>query len=298
MLEFQPFLIEHKEIIDQYVRPHGFYCSELTFTNMIIWGQDDKIQWAEQDDVLYVRLTFGSYPMFMFPPVMKDWDQDYKRALDGALEYFYAQGEFPRFRSVSGQFVPLFRKHAPQFTLSPERDTFDYVYRVEDLLNLAGRKYHSKRNHIHQFTSQYEFEYQELSPQDSEECMELYLSWLSEKDVLAPGILGEMNAIRFLLPNMDKLGVRGAGIRVGGKLVAFTIGEQINSDAAVIHIEKADASYMGLYAVINQQFVKNTWSHLSYINREEDMGILGMRKAKLSYRPAFMVEKFDAVLRP
>jgi hypothetical protein len=97
---------------------------------------------------------------------------------------------------------------------------------------------------------------------------------------------------------MRKLGVAGGSIYVGDKLVAFTMGEQVREDMAVIHIEKADASYVGLYAAINQQFVMHEWKDVVYVNREEDMGIPGMRKAKLSYHPAKLLEKFDAVRRP
>lgn len=299
MLTFQPFHIEDKPLIDAFVKPHGFQCSELTFTNMIMWGQDDKITWCAQDDVLYIRLQFGGkHPPFMFPPIPKDLDMDYEKAITPAVQYFHANGAEPRFRSVNGVFVDLFRKFCPQFTLSPDRNTFDYVYLAEDLINLSGRKYHGKRNHIHQFASQYSYEYRPLTVDMADDCMKLYLSWLQEKDIMEPGILGEMKAIQFLLPNLDELHIKGGTIFINGQLRAFTIGEQINADTALIHIEKADAAYIGLYALINQQFAEHTWSNMTYINREEDMGIPGMRKAKLSYRPVKLIEKFDAFLCP
>lgn len=299
MLEFIPFSLEHKPIIEQYIKPHGFSCSEFTFTNMIIWGQDGKIQWAQKDDVLYVRLQFGAQAApFMFPPIPKSFDQDYRQALDAAIAYFFKTGAQPRFRSVSGDFVARFEACMPQFSLVPDRNTFDYMYNAKDLITLSGRKLHAKRNHIHQFTSQYTFEYRPLTSHMQEECLALYMSWLGEKDIYQPGILGEMKAIQFLLPNMEKLGVLGGSIYINGKMAAFSLGEQINHNTAVIHIEKADASYIGLYALINQQFAQHTWSKMEFINREEDMGIPGMRKAKLSYRPVRLIEKFDAVLRP
>ncbi len=299
MLQFQPVRLDDKPIIDAYLKPHGFECSELTFTNFIIWGQDGKIQWAQENEVLYIRLQFAKkqHP-FMFPPIPKDFSMDYGIALQAAYEYFNAIGVAPRFRSVNGRFVELFHTHAPLFSLIPDRNTFDYVYHAEDLIALKGRKYHAKRNHINQFTSQYQFTYAPLTPERTKECMDLYMSWLQEKDINEPGILGEMKAISFLLPNMKALEVQGGCIYVGEKLVAFSLGERVKKDAAVIHIEKADASYTGLYAVINQQFAEHAWSDVTYINREEDMGIPGMRKAKLSYQPVKLIEKYDAVLRP
>lgn len=298
MLTFQPFTLQEKSLVDSYVKPYGFDCSEFTFTNMIIWGQDGKIQWAEEENVLYVRLQFGIHPPFMFPPIPRDRDMPYAKAVDNAVRYFHEIGSEPRFRSVSGRFAELFRMECPQFTLIPDRNTFDYIYLAEDLINLSGRKFHAKRNHVNQFTSQYSFEYRPLTAAQADECMELYLSWLQEKDIHEPGILGEMKAIRFLLPNMDALGVMGGSIYIADKLVAFTIGEMVSEKTAVVHIEKADASYMGLYAVINQQFATHALSKATYINREEDMGIPGMRKAKLSYRPVRLIEKYDVILRP
>lgn len=298
MLVFQPFKIEHKPIIEQYLKTYRFNCSEFTFTNFIIWGQDDKIQWAEHSDVLYIMLKFGSHPAFMFPPIPRDINSQYDKVIDVALKHFYELGTLPRFRSVCTPFLDLFIKHCPQFSIVPDRNTFDYIYKAEDLINLAGRKYHSKRNHVNQFTSQYDYEFSELSVSDADKCMELYMSWLKDKDISEPGILGEMKAIKFLLPNMDKLGVKCGGIYVNSKLVAFSLGEIVRDDLAIIHIEKADATYVGLYAVINQQFAANCFSGVNYINREEDMGIPGMRKAKLSYHPEMLVEKYDVVSRP
>jgi hypothetical protein len=297
-LEFRPVRLEDKATIDSYLKPHAFECSEFTFTNFIIWGQDNKIQWAQHNDVLYIRLQFGKHQPFLFPPIPRSFNTDYSAAIMEACKYFDSIGVMPRFRSVSGPFVELFRNYCSMMTLVSDRNTFDYVYRTEDLIELKGRKYHAKRNHINQFASQYAFTYRPLTPDMTDECMDLYLSWLQEKDVNEPGILGEMKAIRFLLPNMRKLGVAGGSIYVGDKLVAFTMGEQVREDMAVIHIEKADASYVGLYAAINQQFVMHEWKDVVYVNREEDMGIPGMRKAKLSYHPAKLLEKFDAVRRP
>ncbi|MDR1619855.1 MAG: phosphatidylglycerol lysyltransferase domain-containing protein [Clostridiales bacterium] len=298
MLTFRPFELAHKPMIDTYFKAYPYNCSEFTFANVLMWGQDGKLTWAERDGALYVKLKFGMHAPFMFPPLIKDFDREYIRVVDVALRYFRQNGFMPRFRSVNGPYVELFQKNYPQLSLTLDRDNCDYVYLAEDLINLSGRKLHAKRNHIHQFTSQYAYEYIPLTPDLADDCMRLYLSWLEDKNVNEPGILGEMKAIQILLPNMDVLGVKGGCIFVRDKLVAFSLGEKIRDDLAVIHIEKADSSLPGLYAVINQQFAANEWADVIYINREEDMGIPGMRKAKLSYRPHMLVEKYDAIWRP
>ncbi len=295
-MEFHNVLLEDKPIIDAYFKPLQPECSEFTFTNLIMWGQDGKIKWAQQDDVLYIRLQFGAqHAPFFFPPIPKDMSMDYRKAIDAAANNLIGLGETPKFRSVNGAFVPLFQRYAPDYRLTPDRNTFDYVYRAESLITLRGKKLHAKRNHINQFRASFSHEYRPLTPDMAEECLAVYLKWLEGKDVFEPGILGEMKAIKFLLPNMEALGVQGGTVYVDGKLVAFTVGEPLRHDMAVIHIEKADPAYPGLYAVINQQFAEHAWSNMTYINREEDMGIEGMRKAKLSYYPVRLTEKFDAV---
>ena len=182
------------------------------------------------------------------------------------------------------------------FILTPDRDNFDYIYNMEDLRTLSGKKYHGKRNHINQFLSANEYEYVEITPSMLLECMAIYEAWLAKKDPAEQGVLGEKNAILIGLQYMEQLGPKGGGIRMGGQLRAFSLGERLDDEMAVIHIEKAEGEIPGLYPLINQAFVDNAWKDVTYINREEDMGLEGLRKAKLSYHPAFLLEKFKAEL--
>ena len=225
------------------------------------------------------------------PPIP---NADYARLIRIAEEYFERLGLRPRFVAIAPQLAELFRKYCPQYELREDRDNFDYVYLAQDLLTLRGKKYHSKRNHINQFRIVNEFEYVPITPDMFEECMRVYSNWLEKKDMFERGVLGELNAVRAILKNMEALSVKGGGIRIGGNLAAFTLGEQITPNTALIHIEKADADINGLYTMINQQFVEHEWSDMEFINREEDMGLEGLRKAKLSYYPAKMIEKYEA----
>jgi hypothetical protein len=206
----------------------------------------------------------------------------------------YDSGYSPTYRAISGPLVKKFAACCPDHTLTEDRDNFDYVYLSKDLILLSGKKFHSKRNHINRFKSEYSFEYVRIIPDMLNDCLEVYSDWLHEKDKLLPGMLGELDAIKAAITNMDVLGVKGGGIRIDGKLRAFSLGQLINEDMAVIHIEKANESFEGIYSVINQQFAEHEWSGVKYINREEDMGIEGLRKAKLSYRPVELIQKYVA----
>lgn len=297
MLVFQPITIADRERIESYTLPLHMECSEFSFINLIIWGQNDKIKWSATDDALYIRVKYSAdSPVFFFPPVPRDIAGcDYNALVQVAAAHMQSEGVAVKFRSVSGVLEKLFRECCPDYTFKLDRNTCDYFYRAEDLITLRGKKLHSKRNHINRFRATTEFEYKPLHSENAGECLALYQSWLENRDMGVPGILGEQMALEFMLPRLDELKLLCGGIYVDGQLMAFSVGERIHSDMAIIHIEKASHLFPELYAVINQQFAEHAFSDVVYINREEDMGLEGMRKAKLSYAPIKLIEKYDAV---
>ena len=292
MLQFQPIAPEMRELVLRYTTPWHISGSEYTFTNLLMWGTNGRIQIAEHEDALYFLLKYGKQDAFMFAPLTLSPQGDYARAVATAEEYCRQNGIEPVFKAISGPLKNAFAS-CEGYELIEDRDNYDYIYLMEGLLNLSGKKLHAKRNHINQFRTKYDYEYVKITPDLLEECMEVYCQWLACKDVFEPGVLGEMEAIRQILTHMEFLGVKGGGIRVGGKLAAFTLGEKINEEMAVIHIEKADAELTGLYTFINQQFIEHEFTDVRYINREEDMGLEGLRRAKLSYAPEMLLEKYE-----
>jgi hypothetical protein len=178
-------------------------------------------------------------------------------------------------------------------TVEPTRDHFDYVYLRDDLVNLAGNRYRSKRNHINQLLRTYSYQYSDLAPDHIRDCIELQEKWCMlrrcEDDL---NLLGEWDAVKEILGSYESLDVQGGVVTIENKVMAFTIGQMLNDDTAVVHIEKADPEIPGLYPVINQQFCENNWKNVRYINREQDLGMPGLREAKLSYYPDHMVKKF------
>ena len=186
-----------------------------------------------------------------------------------------------------------------KFDYTEERDLFDYVYDGESMRELKGRKNVKKRNHINYFIKEYEgrYEYRLLDEEDFDACLALVQEWTSNKEEngqIDEEMEEELIGIKKLFENYsvlkDKLKI--AGIFIDGKLEAFTMGEYINPDMALIHIEKANPSIRGLYPFINQQFLVHEFSDVEFVNREEDLGIEGLRKAKLSYHPVRFVEKY------
>jgi hypothetical protein len=182
---------------------------------------------------------------------------------------------------------------ATDLLIEPTRDHFDYVYRSEDLIRLAGRKYHSKRNHIHQFLRSHSFTYTPLNNELVKACLALAESWCEwhrcEEDM---NLLDEWEAVRQALNHFDDLRIEGGAIIIDNKVEAFALGELLNEQTSVVHVEKANPEIPELYTMINQQFCEKLWRNVPYVNREQDLGEPGLRKAKESYYPYHLEEKF------
>ena len=292
-LRFQPVNISMRELVHSYTKPLRIHNSEYTFTSMLMWCNGDRIRIAEQDDILYTMFVFPHLSPFMLAPLPRKIE-DYPKAIAIATAYLQSIGVRPTFRGITEGYKPYFEQAG--FNITPDRDNFDYVYNMEDLRTLKGKRLHGKRNHINQFLSRYTYKYITLTPDMLPDCMAIYEEWLEGKDPEEYGVLGEKEAIRIGLSYMKELGLVGGGIMVEGKLGAFSLGERLDDEMAVIHIEKADTNIPGLYPLINREFISHSWADMKYINREEDMGLDGLRKAKLSYSPEYLLEKFKAEL--
>ncbi len=182
------------------------------------------------------------------------------------------------------------------FTFTEDRDNEDYLYRVEDLANLSGKKYHGKRNHCSYFEKNFDWTYSPLTGDDADEVLHFSRLWIEDNERQAEeGADLELGAIERAVRHLDELGFVGGVLRVDGKMVAYTFGEKINDRVFDTHIEKADASVRGAYPMINREFARNALTSYVLVNREEDMGIEGLRKAKLSYHPVELLRKYTAV---
>jgi hypothetical protein len=176
------------------------------------------------------------------------------------------------------------------YTITPLRDMWEYIYRTEDLIKLEGRKYHAKRNHIRRFLKDYRYTWRDLTPQDLPQCLEIFDAWAQPHEIDG-NITGERSAVAEAVSLLDELGLKGCLVYVEDKPAAFSVAERITPDMVLIHLEKA-RDYPGLYTFINQQFLERDFADTLWVNRQEDMGIPGLRKAKESYYPERYIQKF------
>jgi len=294
-IDFKEIDINDKTVFDHYLSLRRYQNSEFTFTNMFIWRHAFNLRFSIVDDCLCVTGRYGQNYHFFFPPLGGE-DSNIDSAIYRMIEHFRNQdypitmkGITDTTRSVLEQVVPgLFR-----YERDPNND--DYVYRSCDLIHLEGKKYHQKRNHINKFIKSYKYNYESIDDSNIDECIQAEMEWMERREP-TNGLEYEKIAVVEALRNFHDLKIKGGAIRIDGKIQAFSLGELLNPEMAVIHIEKANTLYHGCYAMINQQFAQHCWNNIPYINREEDMGIPGLRKAKRSYHPVKMVEKYTAYL--
>jgi hypothetical protein len=184
-------------------------------------------------------------------------------------------------------------KEAAGYSIEEDRDNFDYVYRSADLAELKGRKLDGKRNLVKHFRETTDFEFLPLTQADIPEALSFEDEWCDIKGCAnSPGLSREREAMEEMLRNFQALGLSGAVIRVSGKVVAVTLGERLNQTTCVIHIEKANSAFPGIYQMLNMLFSRSGCANVEFVNREQDLGIPGLRQAKQSYHPHHMVKKY------
>ena len=297
MLEFKDIGIEDKALFDQYTQCHGYHNLEACFGNVFLWRQAWHIRIATDELAMYLLMDKGEYPAFMIPPFLIDCDSNIGEPIRRCEAYMKAEYGSPLyFKGVTTQFKETIERDCPgEFAFTQDRANYEYVYLSDDLVNLVGKKYHSKRNHINKLLKNHTFEYRRNNGEFDAQCIALQKKWIEDKGGMSSDYADELFVTQQAFEYAEALGIVCGLLFVGGALEAFSLGQQHGEDMAVIHIEKADPNLQGSFPLINREFVRSEWTHLKYINREEDMGIEGLRRAKMSYNPAFLLEKYDCV---
>lgn len=286
---FKPLELADRDFLQPRLWAFQPQTSELTFSNLFIWRTHYRVSWAAAGEHLIFILE-GDQGPFALPPAGPGPRAD----LCGQV-FAWLKEEKKALPVIDRADKSLAEEMAarPEVAVAPVAAHFDYVYRSQDLIQLAGRKYHDKRNHINKFCRSYRAVYEPLGPVHLTACLALAENWCRLKrcqDDL--NLMGEWGAVREALRHFQALELTGGVILVNGRVEAFTLGELLNRETAVIHIEKANPDIRGLYPALNQQFCEHAWSEVPFINREQDLGEPGLRAAKESYNPHHLVEKF------
>ncbi len=279
-MKFKPIELKDKPVFDEFSRRYPPWASDITFTNLFSWRAKYKYEYAVVDDHLLVSYSKDGKRTF-YQPVGEDPAGVMVKVLEK-----HPDSEFVRVEKKAAEAMP------DGFRTEEQRDMFDYVYDVKELSELKGTKYAPKRSFVHQ-CEKYEPSTCILDRDGVKSFLEMQEKWCRmrgcEDD---PDLYAEDCAIKEAITNAEELGIFGVCVMIGGRVEAFAIGERLNDDTFVEHFEKGNTEFKGIYQYVLYEFSKAIPGEFRYLNREQDLGIEGLRKAKESYHPVKMVEKF------
>ncbi|MHB8053911.1 MAG: DUF2156 domain-containing protein [Candidatus Aminicenantales bacterium] len=278
--EFKLLDLEDRAVVHEFLNRHPFEACEYSFGNNFIWRQFDHPRWTVLHGNLCLIFNPPGEPPYALAPIGAT---DIPKTIEALLDVV------PRLVRVPASVA---QAYADGLLCAPDRDAFDYVYATEDLADLQGKKYDGKRNRIRKLEREHRWRYIPVDEGHLDDCRKLFEEWFAEKDESAPMASAQKSAIHEALTHFRALGLSGGAIEVDDRLAALSIGEPLTRDTAVIHIEIVSPCCEGLAQIMNREFVRNAFRDFAFINREEDLGIPGLRRAKMSYHPDHLVEKF------
>lgn len=299
-VNFHPISLNDKNDIRSAVSQTECRNCDLNFMNLMSWRFLYDTETAHHEGWQLFRFKSNGHLAYLMPVGKGDLHHIVPTLMEDAEQ----QGAPFLMLGVCENNLALLDEAMPgYFYATADRDFTDYIYHREVLATLSGKKLQPKRNHCNKFEAAYQhFAYEALSPDVFEECLALEKQWAEDKaDDYTPQMRHEMNderrSMAYVFENWEHLGGQGGLLRVDNKLVAFTYGAPVNYDTFDVCAEKADTEFEGAFAMINREFVRHLPESFKYINREEDLGIPGLRQSKLSYHPSVLLHKYAVMTR-
>ena len=306
MIAFRDPEIGDRQWVEERFRASGNQGCEYSFSTLFLWSGAYQQQVAPMDGFVLERLRGKLGAGYLFPagsgplePVLSALEKD-------AAE----RGEPCRFFCVTPEQAERLEQLRPgQYAFQSDRDGWEYLYALDRLAGLGGKKLHGKRNHIRRFEESHpDWQVEQITMDNLAECAEMDLEWnrryrsldAAGEEAEARTRLDERHAMSRAFAHYEALGMDGLLLRTGGKVVAFTMGSPISADTFDVHFEKAYGEIQGAYPMINREFARWLQANrpgVRWLNREDDMGLEGLRKSKESYYPDRMVEKSAAIRR-
>ena len=290
MLKFVKVELRDKPRVEEYLRKSDFRGCEYTFGNLFLWGKHYNTEICFAEDLCFEKTGQGKDTMFVFP-----YGNGSVETAVSLMREYATLNDIPCVicanKSITEKILGLY----PEAKTELYRDFCDYVYTADDLENLKGKKFHAKRNHLNRFYEN-DWSFEPMTSENIPECQAMAELWREENvtddSEDAQSKLTELDVVKRALELFGELGFIGGVLRVEGEVQAFTFGERSAENTFVVHVEKALRKYQGAYTAINREFVKSLGGKYEYIDREEDTGSENLRKAKMSYNPVFLEEKF------
>lgn len=295
-MHFKSLSLEDKDIISRYFKNSSSIESyEYLFSSLYMWRKLNNVKYSIIDGALVIEKNEEGKGTFYAQPLTYN-----KEELVSLIEKLLKRNEDYTdrdylFGDVEISFIEDLKKYTNyKIEVKEDFDDFEYVYKIQDLIDLKGRKYHSKKNHVNSFEKTYKYEIKSIDNMDvMEDCLNLLHRWHAEMlDTVDKEMCMEIDAIRDVFKEINELDLKTIAVYVDDELAGFAVGEEVNEKFAVIHAERGEIEYKGIYAFLNRKFLTESFSHIEFVNRQEDAGNAGLRKAKQSYKPIKMVKKY------
>jgi len=290
-LNFEPISLDKQH---QYLEHFGACpqkSSDYSFINLWGWAEEYGLRWAWSDNLIWIKQTIPE--VFYWAPI-GPWEKiGWNECFDN---YFNTTATFSR---IPEKLMDLWDNHCSNRIVAEEdRGHWDYLYSVPELIALKGRRFHKKRNLLNQFLKKYDFKYTAFGTEIIDKAMAMQEDWCTWRDCGSfESLAAENRIIAKVLTNWEKFkSLTGGAIFVDQKMVAYTVAESLSEDTLLIHFEKANHNYRGVYQAINQMFLDHSGKTFKFVNREQDLNDQGLRKAKLSYNPMDFLKKYRVIL--
>lgn len=285
-MDFTPIDLERADAYQQHVAQTPQVASDYSFVNIWGWAREYGLEWAFRDGLVWLRQT-DPHRVYWAP--VGPWQHvDWPAVLDREVLA-------PGFRRVPEVLADLWREQPiPGLEIEEDRANWDYVYDVEELVALRGNRFHKKKNLLKQFKNQNTYRFESFSQAMIEQALALQDDWCTWRDCEDSDVLSAENrAIQRVFMSWKHFPeLLGGAIMVEGLIVAYTIAEPLDDDTVVIHFEKGCPAHKGVYQAINQMFLESLAGRFRFVNREQDLGDAGLRKAKMSYHPVAFNKKY------
>ncbi len=291
MLDLRHIKSDDKSLLDEYMPLSVKQMCDFNFGNLYCWSAKEHTEICEKGGFLYIRSTFNGVTSYAFP-----WGKgDVTVALAEIVEDAKERDADLSFYCVSEEQLPVLKLYFKNnLCVKEHRDYFDYIYSTEKLATLSGRKLHSKKNHVNSFVKRYNYTLEEVNSENIDECKVFSRRWFMENESTQT-LEAERQVVDLAFKKYEKMNFYGCLLRVEGQVIAFCLGEEMSdSSTFCVHFEKADSNYRTAYAALNKLFCEKLNGKYKYVNREDDAGVEGLRKAKLSYNPEYLVKKYYA----
>ena len=295
MIEFKNVTLCDKPWVDDIVRAENSPSADYNFGNIFIWDRRYKQLIARCGDRMLTKLRYDGKPTFVFPIGVGPLQP----AIEALREFAAAKGYPFCLRGITEEHRALLEREYPgRFSYREDIDNADYIYLAEKLSTYAGKALHGKKNHCNRFEAENDWDFVPITRELIPGCLDMLVVWNEENAArLDPSVIYEHDAVVRAFAAFERLGLEGGALRVGGKIVGFTMGEMCSSDTFDVHFEKADGSINGAYPMVCRELTRMLMARhpdLRYMNREDDMGLEPLRRSKESYKPEYLLKKHTA----